>query len=146
MLPSACGGSTGRHSDLNTGNASLLLLLHLFRDVATLMDIPYISRLSQSPYTCPPPPPPPSNPPHPSLCMCKNKCFFCFLKFRNQECPRCDFFSYGLFYVLSIDKAIFMFFLNFFSGAIQVLRNAVGVGGCKIFREKALPTCTVRCH
>ena len=31
-------------------------------------------------------------------------------------------------------------------GAIQVLRNADGVGGCQIFRKKALRRCNVQCY
>ena len=35
---------------------------------------------------------------------------------------------------------------NFILGAIQVLRNADGGGGCQIFREKALRRCKVQCY
>ena len=31
-------------------------------------------------------------------------------------------------------------------GAIQVLRNADGGGGCPIFRKKALRRCNVQCY
>ena len=35
---------------------------------------------------------------------------------------------------------------NFILGAIQVLRNADGGGGCQIFREKELRRCKVQCY